>query len=697
MSDNLHAEKHSPNRLRNEKSPYLLQHAENPVDWYPWGEEAFRKAKTENKPIFLSIGYSSCHWCHVMAHESFEDETVASFLNQNFVSIKVDREERPDVDEIYMKAVMSMTGAGGWPLSVFLTPSLEPFFGGTYFPSTPRYGMPSFMNLIKDISRSWKSERKNLVDSATQMRRGLKEMYDISKNPNLSVSDSVLHECYGELASSFDENHGGFGQSPKFPMPTNLLFLMRYSRLKPDSIAISMVTKTLDSMMRGGIFDQVGGGFHRYSTDRYWTVPHFEKMLYDNALLTLAYSEGFLISKNKEYSRIVTETLNWLLRELRSPEGGFYSAQDADSSEGEGSYYVWDREQFEIATKGEIEKPEIILEYFSITATGNFENGKSILTAKPLSTFAKHRRLTEDDLERTIQLAKKVLLDRRNMRPRPTTDDKILTSWNGLAISALCKGYSISGNKEYLDSAISATEFVLSNLAMLGEGKLKLFHSYRERESSVNGFLEDYSFLLNGLIDLYEASFEPRYLEVAVTLCESMISKFHDKEGGGFYMTEDNAKNLIVRPKDAYDGAIPSGNSMAALACSKLAEFTMRDDFRAVANDVFETFWSELSIRPSSFSEMLVALQFFLGAKREIVVSGEYGSNDTMELLKVLRSQFLPDSILVFADERIRQVSPLAQDRIAKAGEGARVYVCSNFTCKLPVASPEQVLEALRN
>ncbi len=339
--DDASKEQHKPNRLINEKSPYLLQHAYNPVDWYPWGEEAFSKAKTENKPIFLSIGYSSCHWCHVMAHESFEDEDVAKFLNENFVSVKVDREERPDVDEVYMKAVMSMTGSGGWPLTIFLTPNLEPFFGGTYFPLTPKYGMPSFINVAKGISGSWKTERKRIVESAAQMKNTLQEMYDVKKDPNSNVGESVIDECYANLATSFDREYGGFGESPKFPTPSNLFFLTRYSTSKPSKMALTMVTKTIDAMMAGGIYDQVGGGFHRYSTDRYWLVPHFEKMLYDNALLSQVYSEAYLITRKEEYAKIVKETLSWAMREMRSPEGGFYSSEDADSPDGEGSYYVW--------------------------------------------------------------------------------------------------------------------------------------------------------------------------------------------------------------------------------------------------------------------------------------------------------------------------------------------------------------------
>ena len=687
--------KRKPNRLIHETSPYLLQHAYNPVDWYPWGDEAFRKARTENKPIFLSIGYSSCHWCHVLAHESFEDKDIAKFLNDNFVSIKVDREERPDVDEVYMKAVMSMTGSGGWPMTVFLTPSLEPFFGGTYFPLTPRYGMPSFINVAKGISGSWKTERKKMVESAAQMKNALKEMYDLKKDPNSNIDDSLLMECYNNLASSFDEAYGGFSGSPKFPTPSNLFFLTRYSKLKSSKLAINMVTKTLDSMMRGGICDHVGGGFHRYSTDKYWLVPHFEKMLYDNALLSLAYSEAFLITKNEEYAGVVRETLTWILREMRSPDGGFYSAQDADSPEGEGSYYVWNLKDLHDALGSTITNPEVVSKYFSITNEGNFEESKTILTVKPLAMVASEFGLNEKEIGTIIQKSKGMMLDLRNKRTKPLTDDKVVTSWNGLMISALSKAYCIIGNEEYLKAAISATELILKKLATTVDGKIRLSRSFRDGEARGEGVLEDYSFLINGLIDLYEASFEPRYLETAISLCDSMIAKFHDANGGGFFLTDANTKNLIVRPKDAYDGATPSGNSVAALVCSRLAEFTSRDDFRNASKDTFETFWNIMTNQPSSFTEMLVALQFYLAKTKEIVISGDPKSADTKNLLNALRSEFLPNSIVLLADKRLAGLTPLVKDRIPLDGEKTRAFVCTNFTCKLPSTTPEELLAAL--
>jgi hypothetical protein len=698
LTDNdVSKEKRKPNRLANEKSPYLLQHAYNPVDWYPWGEEAFRKARTENKPIFLSIGYSSCHWCHVMAHESFEDPEVAKFLNEKFVSIKVDREERPDVDEIYMKAVISMTGSGGWPLTVFLTPSLEPFYGGTYFPPTPRQEMPSFINTARGISDSWKTERKQVAESASQMTNALREMYDVKKDPASSLSESVLDECYANLATSFDEQYGGFGDSPKFPTPSNLFFLSRYSKYKPSKMALSILTKTIDSMMLGGIYDQVGGGFHRYSTDRYWLVPHFEKMLYDNALLIQVYTEAHLITKREEYARIVEETISWALREMHSSEGGFFSAEDADSPEGEGSYYVWDPKDLNeaIGAAGDI-NAEIVSKYFSITNGGNFEGKKTILTAKARETIAREFDMKEEDLGKMIEDYKRMMLEFRSRRPKPSTDDKILTSWNGLMVSALSRASSATGDADYLKAAVSAAEFVIKHMTTSEYGKMKLFRSYRQGETKGDGVLEDYSFFINGLIDLYETSFEPSYLGSAISLCESMLEKFHDSVGGGFFLTDSNSRYLIVRAKDAYDGATPSGNSMAALVCSRLAQFTAREDFRDAARDTFEAFWKVMWEQASSLAAMAYALQFFLGKPKEIVISGKPESNDTKELLNVIRSDFIPNSVVLFADKRLEGLTTLVQDRIPSNDEKARVFVCSNYTCKLPCVTPQELAASLR-
>lgn len=678
-----------PNRLIGQKSPYLLQHAFNPVDWYAWGADAFQKAKHENKPIFLSIGYSSCHWCHVMAHESFEDPEIAKFLNENFVSVKVDREERPDVDEIYMKAVMSMTGSGGWPLSVFLTPSLEPFFGGTYFPPTPRSGMPSFINLLKGISGSWKSERKNVVESAAHLKNALLVNYDFKKTEGATLDLSLVEECYSNLAGMFDERYGGFGGPPKFPMPSNIFFLMRYWKRKSSKLALNMVTKTLDSILAGGIYDHVGGGFHRYSTDRYWLVPHFEKMLYDNAQLIIAYAEAFLVTGNANYARVVKDTIAWAKRELRSVEGGFYSSQDADSPEGEGFYYLWTPDDLRNSLKDKIQNPEVVASFFSVTSEGNFEHSKTILTRKPFHEVMMKFGLDEKQLAEILSKAGQLMLSYRNNRNKPSTDTKIITSWNGLMISALSRAYCVFNEEEYLELAITAADYILRDTSEVS----KIMRIHKGGEANIAGLLEDYAFFINGLVDLYEASFDPKYIIKAIGLCDSMIEEFHDSNGGFFVSHAD--KDLIVRAKDSYDGAIPSGNSMAALVLARLSEFTGRDDLRDLVRETFEIFSGIMSNQPSSFSQMLAALQFYLGEPKEIVISGILDSNDTKELLSVVRSQFLPNSGIVLADSRLEGICPLVQGRLPLKGVTTRVFVCTNFSCKLPSETKEDLLKSL--
>ena len=685
------------NRLSREKSPYLLEHANNPVDWYPWGREAFTKAKRENKPIFLSIGYSSCHWCHVMRHESFEDPEIAKLMNDSFVSIKVDREERPDVDEIYMKSVVAITGSGGWPLSVFLTPSLEPFYGGTYFPPTPRYGMPSFSNVLRSISQSWKSDRKKLVESASQLKSSIKDMYEMKKAVDSSLTDSIFLDTFNELAGSFDSQYGGFGSAPKFPSPSNLFFLTRYYSAKRSNLSLTIVSKTLDSMMHGGIYDQVGGGFHRYSTDRYWLVPHFEKMLYDNALLIWAYCEGFLLTGNKEYKRVVEEISEWVLREMQNAEGGFFAAQDADSPEGEGSYYVWTPDEMEKAFASSEKlrgKSDLVSNYFSLTRQGNFENGKTILTAKPLATLKTGQ--SEKENEQLLKEAKKVLLEFRDKRPKPFTDDKILTSWNGLMISALSKAFQVFGKEKYLVAGKKAADFVLEKLSSQNpEGKIHLLRRFRQGESKGAPVLEDYSFFVNGLLDLYEAGFDAKYLEVAFELGETMVSDFYDKIVGGFFQAPADTPDLIARAKDAFDGALPSGNSIAALVCLRLAEISSDAKWKDVARDTFLAFWDLIQKQPTSFTEMLVALQFYLGNPKEVVVSGELDSVEVKEFLKVLRHTFLPNSVILLASASVEKMSPLVAERLPVEGGKPKVFVCSNYTCKLPSTTKDELLAAL--
>jgi uncharacterized protein len=687
------------NHLINEKSPYLLQHSQNPVDWFPWGKEAFVKSKKENKPIFLSVGYSSCHWCHVMERESFEDEDIAELLNQNFVSIKVDREENPDVDEIYMKAVVAMTGSGGWPLNVFLTPSLEPFYGGTYFPPTPRYGMPSFANVLRSISQSWKSDRKRIVDSASQMKESLKALYDFKKSADLELDVSPINECFEALAGSFDEGYGGFGAAPKFPTPSNLFFLLRYYYdRKTSALSLKMVTKTLDGMLHGGIYDQVGGGFHRYSTDRYWLVPHFEKMLYDNALLISVYSEAFLITKNETYSRIVRETVEWAAREMKDENGGFFSAIDADSSEGEGFFYSWTLAEFSkalISNGFKTEEIAALAKYFSVTTEGNFEGERTILTSKEHNVISGLLGQAEVESVSLLERTKKLLLEIRATRPKPAVDDKILTGWNGLMISGLSKAYEVTGDAKFLELATTCADFVTQKLCRRDEtGRTTLSRRYRAGEIKGDATLEDYAFLVNGLLDLYEADFNAKYLQQAISLSGTMLADFNDHREGGFFQTREKG-DLLVRPKDAFDGALPSGNSVAALVCLRLSELTQNDKFKEYSTDTLSAFWGAISRQPPSFTEMLVALQFLLGNPKEIVISGKKEDPDTKALVKVIRGQFLPYSVLVNADHEAAKASPLVEGRLPSPNDSPKVFVCSNFVCKLPSKTEIELAKAL--
>jgi uncharacterized protein YyaL (SSP411 family) len=693
------------NHLIHEKSPYLIQHAHNPVDWYPWGDDAFRKARTGDKPIFLSIGYSSCHWCHVMAHESFEDPEVAKILNDDFVSIKVDREERPDVDEIYLKSVQSMTGSGGWPLSVFLTPCLEPFYGGTYFPPEPRYGVPGFGALLRSIAKAWKSDREKIKDSASQMKSALIESYKTLPSSGV-IDNSVFDACFDELAHAYDQEYGGFGVAPKFPTPSNLFFLSRYHKSSGEKTPLSMLTRTLDSMSSGGIYDQLGGGFHRYSTDRMWLIPHFEKMLYDNALLVIAYTEGYLLTENANYRRRVDETLSWVLREMRSPEGAFFSAQDADSPLGEGAYYTWTPESMGQALSNSDEFShdsrealQLVLKYYHVTKEGNFEDESSILTSSsPLNEIAQELGMDESTANSLLEQARGVLLRSRSARPRPLTDDKILTSWNGMMISAMSKAYQVFKSERHLSAAISAADFILSRMTLRDaqNGRWKLMRRYRGGEVKEEGVLEDYAYFGNSLVDTYESSFDSKYLRSAIEICNAMIAEFYDESNGGFF---EAAKDevLIARPKQAFDGAVPSGNSVAALFCLRIGEIASDEVLKKKAERTFRAFWNSIEFHPSSHTEMIVALDFFLHSPKEIVISGDLDNNETVALIDEVRKNFVPNSVLLFADPALEKDIPLFEGRVSGPGQEPSAYVCTNFTCKLPSKTPQELSLALKN
>ena len=663
------------NHLSKEKSPYLLEHASNPVDWWSWGKEAFGKAKNDNKPIFLSIGYSTCHWCHQLARESFEDPKTAAFINKNFIPIKVDREERPEVDAYYMGAVQVMTGGGGWPLSVFLTPDLKPFYGGTYFPPEPRYGMPSFMQVLEFVSNLWKEKRDEVVANSQQVLRAITPT---APKERTELGKAVLDEGYSTLVSSFDPEHGGFGGAPKFPLPGALGFLLRYQRRTGKELALKAVLKTLDEMMSGGIRDHLGGGFHRYSTDRVWLVPHFEKMLYDNALLARVYTEAYQLTRKEEYADVVRETLGWIRREMKDRGGGFYSAQDADTTQGEGYYYTWTPEEVEDA--GGYAAGATFCRLYGVTKTGNFE-GRSILHLDP------HSSLTMVERSEAAKV-KGALYETRCKRPRPATDNKVLTSWNGMAISAFAFASVVLDEPEFADQAAGAARFVLDKMSIQG----RLLRRYAGGEAALEGTLEDYAFFIQGLIDLFEATSEPTWLEEAIRLTKGMIVQYEDGDRGGFYLTVSPDP---VRLKESYDGPTPSGNSIAVLDLIRLSELTGDAGFRETAERALEAFAREVQGQPSAHAVMLVGLDLLLNGSKEIVICASSRAAKQMKA-EVYRT-FIPDKVVLTATPatygRLSKVSTLLEGR--KPGSKPMAFVCQNFACKLPADSVEALRDRL--
>ncbi len=673
-----------PNRLINEKSPYLLKHAYNPVDWFPWGDEAFAKARAEDKPIFLSIGYSSCHWCNVMHRESFEDEKVASVLNDRFVPIKLDREERPDIDEVYMKSVMALNGQGGWPLSVFLTPDLKPFYGGTYYPPAPAHGLPGFPQLLDFVSDIWKNKREEIRNNSDEITKYVERDSELHSRDELPRS--ILDGAYAEIVSNLDEQFGGFSAAPKFPLPNYLEFLLRYHARTKKETALRAVRKTLESMSAGGIHDQLGGGFHRYSTDRQWLVPHFEKMLYDNALLARVYLEAYQVSGETSFLETATDTLEWMLREMRGPEGAFYSAQDADTRNGEGYYYTWTPKETEMVLGKE--NSTVMDELFGVAPEGNFEGRRSILhLASSIERVASRSEVNPEAVRSIVKESKGKLLEARQKRAHPAVDDKVLASWNGLAISALACAYQATGERKYLDAAGGAARFILSTLVSSGN----LFRRYRDGAVAVEGELEDYSFLAAGLLDLYEAGFDPSYLRGAIRLAERMVELFWDPKEGAFFMSR--SPDLLVRIKEGYDGPTPSGNSMAALTLLRLSEFTGRGDFRETAERTLKAFGDPMESSPFSYTYMLCALDFWLGSK-EIVVAGKTEERGTRELVREIQRRFLPNKVLALAAPDVPEISSLTEGKGEVSGMPA-VYVCENFACKSPVTELESLKKQL--
>jgi uncharacterized protein YyaL (SSP411 family) len=697
------------NRLIHEKSPYLLQHAHNPVDWYAWGPEAFEASRKQDKPIFLSIGYSTCHWCHVMERESFENEQIAAILNKYFVAIKVDREERPDVDRIYMAYVQASTGGGGWPMSVWLTPDLKPFLGGTYFPAENRYGRAGFPTLLERVAEAWRKDKEKIVQSSAEVLTHLEQSAEVT--PSAGLDPNALQTAFLQFRRAFDSKLGGFGAAPKFPRPVTHNFLLRYALRAHNEEARDMVLATLRAMAKGGMHDQLGGGFHRYSVDERWFVPHFEKMLYDQAQLAVSYLEAHQITHDAYFAGVARRTFDYVLRDMTDKDGGFYSAEDADSvidpakpeEKGEGTFYLWTREQI-----GRIvgEPAASWLSYrYGIGPHGNVESdphgefaGRNILfEAHTIEETAERVSEPLAEVDRVLTAAEEKMLAARSKRVRPHLDDKVLTAWNGLMISALAKGGAILGEPRYSAAATSAAEFILSHMYDVRSGVL--LRRYRQKDAAIPGFLDDYAFFAQALLDLYETQFDVRHLETAIKLTEKQRVLFEDREHGGFFSTVAGDSNLLIRMKDDYDGAEPAGNSVTALNLLRLARMTGRQDFREAAEKTLRAFASRITSVPSAVPQMLVAYEFALSKPRQIILVGGRSTAEARELLRVLHRLFLPDSIVLFVDEASRATLTgyLPVIETMKPGHGqTTAYVCENYACKLPTSDSVKFAELLQ-
>ncbi len=682
------------NHLQNEKSPYLIQHAENPVDWYPWGPEAIQKAKSENKPIFLSIGYSTCHWCHVMEDESFTNLEIAKYLNEHFISIKVDREERPDLDHLYMQAVMAMTGQGGWPMSVFLTPDMEPFYGGTYFPPEDRWGRPGFRTLLKAIEEKWRTETDHIIDSARSMTEALREEAKISFSENMALGAQTLDHAFSQFESRFDAEFGGFsagggsafdgGRAPKFPSGHNLSFLLRYWKRTGNERALYMVEKTLSEMKKGGIHDFLGGGFHRYSTDKQWRVPHFEKMLYDEAMLARVYLEAYAATKKEVYAETARGIFEYVLRDLTSKEGAFFSAEDADSLDSklghkkEGAFYVWSQREI-LEALGEKEGADFC-RLLGVEPRGNAPQWldklaiPSEVEGDPQGEFQGLNVLYEaqEPLEGGwLRKAKRELFEIRGRRPRPHLDDKVLTDWNGLMIGALALGARLLNEPHYEAAARRAADFILDKMMKQG----RLYHRHRDGEVAIPGFLEDYAFLGDGFLELYQATLDERYSEKASFLAGEMLRLFWDDKEGGFFVTGSDAEALIARPKSDYDGALPSGNSMAAYFLARLGRMAAEKKWEIKAKETLRSISGKISAAPSAYTQMLAVLDFEIGPGREVALEGDLRDPTVSEMRRVVSAGYSPNTLLSH-----------------RVGEGAaKAYVCVGSTCKPPVTDPEKL------
>jgi uncharacterized protein YyaL (SSP411 family) len=698
------------NRLIHEKSPYLLQHAHNPVDWYPWGAEAFGKAQAENKPIFLSVGYSTCHWCHVMERESFEDAQIAGIMNRHFINIKVDREERPDVDRIYMSYVQATSGGGGWPMSVWLTPDRKPFVGGTYFPPENRYGRPGFPQILARIAEAWERDREKIIDSSDKVLEQLQKQSEVRASGGV-LSEATLDAAFQIWQRSFDSRLGGFGGPPKFPRPVVLNFLLRFYARSGNQEALTMVLETLQAMAKGGIHDQLGGGFHRYAVDEYWFVPHFEKMLYDQAQLATSYLEAFQITKDAQYAAVARDILDYVLRDMTDASGGFYSAEDADSvidaahphEKGEGAFYVWPHAEIELELGRE--HARWFQFRYGVEEDGNVRNdphgefaGHNILfEANTLEETALHVERPIEEVRAAFEAAGTKLLTARAKRVRPHLDDKVLTAWNGLMISAFLQGGAILNEPRYTEAARRPIELIRARLYDPLSGVL--MRRYRDGDVAIPGFLDDYAFLSQALIDSYETAFRFEDLELAITLTNRMLDLFEDAKQGGLFSTPAEDEDLVMRLKDDYDGAEPSGNSIAARNLLRLARMTGGDRFLSAAQRILQAFSDRMETQSAAVPQMLVALDYSLSAPREIVIAGEADGPGTQELSRTLQREFVPNKIVLLADDQHRE--QLATWNPAIAGMRPRaqqtaVYVCENYACQLPVTEPSDLLRLIQ-
>ncbi|MDE1769041.1 MAG: thioredoxin domain-containing protein [Thaumarchaeota archaeon] len=664
-----------PNNLIKESSPYLLQHAYNPVQWYSWGEEALNKAKQENKPIFLSVGYSACHWCHVMAHESFENEEIAKVMNEFFVNIKVDREERPDIDDIYQKVCQLTTGQGGWPLSVFLTPDQRPFYVGTYFPPLDNYGRPGFGSLVRQLAQAWKEKPADVNQAAENFVNTLQKTESVSHDSKLEKS--ILDEAAVNLLSIVDMTNGGFGQAPKFPNASNLSFMLRYSKLSGIAKFQEFVLKTLSKMANGGLYDQLGGGFHRYSTDARWLVPHFEKMLYDNALLPPVYAEAYQISKDLRYLEVIQDTLRYVIREMTSPEGGFYSAQDADSEGEEGKFYVWKKKEIENILGKDA---DVFCLYYDVTDGGNFEGHTILYNGINLSSVAFHFGKSESEVIQILKQSKEKLFAIRQKRVAPGRDDKIMTSWNSLMVSAFVKGYRVTGEPDFIKSAQNCIEFIENKLTKDGE----LLHTYKDGQAKLRAYLDDYSYFVSALLDYFETRPSKKYLDLAVYYADYLLDHFWDESSKNFFFTADNHEKLIIRTKNIYDLSLPSGNSVAAGVMLRLYHITQDKKYLDVSIKVMESLSVVAAENPFGFGQLLNVVYSYLKKPLEITVINPINS----EVKDYLSKKFIPEAILVIVSNK-QDLESLQHLQFFAGKEyndsKTKVYVCKDFACSLPL------------